>query len=45
MNANDPAQAATSQMMRDWSKIFGPSTMEFLVDDRGFVMWFKMALR
>jgi hypothetical protein len=45
MNANDPAQAATTQMMRDWSKIFGPSTMEFLVDDRGFVMWFKMALR
>jgi hypothetical protein len=45
MNANDPAQAASAQMMRDWSKIFGPSTMEFLVDDRGFVMWFKMALR
>jgi hypothetical protein len=45
MNANDPSQAATVQMMRDFSKVFGPSTMEFLVDDRGFVMWFKMALR
>jgi hypothetical protein len=45
INANDPAQAASAQLLRDWSTMFGPSTLEFLVDDRGFVMWFKMAMR
>jgi hypothetical protein len=45
LSADDPEQDESARLLRAWAPMFGASTFELLVDDRGAVMRFKMTMR